>query len=172
MINIKSMLYLDMDGVVADFEGWSTAVIGTDWKTHINKPSWGTYTQHPEMYLRLSPMDKAKELYEFCCDFMGDYNRVQFLTALPNRARDSFPHAANHKILWVKEHINKHARVVFGPFAQHKRYHIRFPEDILIDDTEINIKQWNHDCGVGILHSSVEATIAKLNDLDRSKYET
>ena len=163
---MKPMLSLDQDGVLADFEGWSAKVIGLDWKKEIDSPSWGRYVEYPDLYLWLPLMDRAVELYEACCEYMGDRNQVQILTALPNRARAAFPHAPEHKIAWAKEHIHPKVRVVFGPFAQHKRYHIRFPGDILIDDVLLNISQWNHDGGRGILHTSVDNT---LNELRRCK---
>jgi 5'-nucleotidase len=159
---IKPMIYLDMDGVVANFEGWSKEVIGEDWKGEINKPTWGRYKEHPDLYLWLPPMEGAKGLYNACCEYIGDKNLVQFLTALPNRAKDHFPNATAHKILWAKQHIDPHVRVVFGPYAQHKRHHIRFKEDVLIDDVELNIKQWQHDGGRGILHVSINSTIEEL----------
>ena len=159
---MKHMLYLDMDGPLANFEGWSARVIGPDWKKEIDSPSWGKYVNYPNLYLWLPPAEGALELYEKCCEYMGDRNQVQLLTALPNRARDAFPHAAAHKIAWAREHINPHVRVVFGPYAQHKRFHIRFPEDILIDDTVLNISQWKHDGGRGILYTSAKDAIREL----------
>jgi 5'-nucleotidase len=159
---MRPMVYIDMDGVVADFEGWSKEVIGSDWKAQINLPSWGRFVEHPDLYLKLPVMEGAKVLYNACCEYIGDKNDVQFLTALPNRARDSFPDAPAHKIAWAKKHIDPHVRVAFGPFAQHKRYHIRFKEDVLIDDMILNIKQWRNDGGRGILHTSVNNTINEL----------
>jgi 5'-nucleotidase len=159
---MKPILYLDMDGVVADFEGWSAQIIGPDWKKEIDSPSWGRYKAHPDFYLWLPPLPDADKLYEACCEYMGDKNLVQLLTALPNRARDAFPNAPQHKIAWAKQFVDPKVRVNFGPFAQHKRYHIRFPADILIDDTILNISQWRHDGGRGILHTSVDETIKEL----------
>jgi len=159
---MKEMVYIDMDGPLAGFEEWSAEVIGPDWKKEIDSPSWGRYTEHPDMYLWLPLSPGAKELYEACCEYTGDKNQVQLLTALPNRARDSFPHAPVHKISWARKHIDPKIRVVFGPFAQHKRYHIRFPGDVLIDDTVLNISQWRHDGGRGILHTSAAESIRQL----------
>lgn len=61
---MKPMIYLDMDGVLADFEGWSANVIGPDWKKEIDLPTWGAFKEHPDLYLWLPPMEGAVKLYE------------------------------------------------------------------------------------------------------------
>jgi len=161
---MKPIIYLDMDGVLADFEGWARDTIGSHaiWKAEIDKPNWGRFTEYPNIYEILPIMPDAIELYHGCVDIIGDRNRVQILTALPNRARDAFPDAARHKIEWARKHISPNIRVHFGPFAQDKQYHKQHPDDVLIDDMIRNIDQWNSVGGIGILHTDASSSLDKL----------
>jgi hypothetical protein len=159
------MIYLDMDGVLADFEGWASSIIGPDWKKEIDEPKWGKFALYPRLYAELPVMEKALELYEFCCEYIGDETKVGILTALPNRARDVFPMAAQDKTEWARKNINKSIRVNFGPFAVNKQLHCVYPTDILIDDMKINIDQWNSKGGIGLQHTSCSDIILKLQEL-------
>jgi 5'-nucleotidase len=161
---IKPMLYLDMDGVVANFEGWAADSIGPTWKQEIDKPDWGSFGNFPNLYLNLPKMINADSLYHECCALVGE-DRVQFLTALPRRAQPIFPNAARHKVEWIKKNISPKARVHFGPYAVDKQLHVRSPEDILVDDMKINIDQWNKAGGIGILHTSAANSILQLNKI-------
>lgn len=111
----------------------------------------------------MEPYSDAVELYEGCIEIVGDKNRVQCLTALPNRARDSFPDAAKHKIDSVHHYISEDLRVHFGPFAKDKQYHKKHPHDVLIDDMYINIKQWRAVGGIGIEHKNAKQTLDELH---------
>jgi hypothetical protein len=162
------MLYLDMDGVLANFEGWAEEVIGKDWKKEIDKPDWGKFNQYPDLYDSLPKMKNADMLYEECCNIVGRGN-VSILTALPRRAQPYFPNAARHKTNWARYHINTDIRVYFGPYAVDKQLHVRYQEDILIDDMEINIDQWCKAGGSGILHTSVGNSILQLNLLSKKE---
>jgi hypothetical protein len=160
---------LDMDGVLADFEGWAVETFGSvkQWKSEIDKPDWGRFTEYPDIYAILPPMPDAMDLYNGCVELMGDRNRVQILTALPNRARAAFPDAAKHKIEWAKKYIHPSIRVHFGPFAQDKQYHKQHPNDVLIDDMIQNIDQWNAVGGCGILHTSAANSLKELKELKK-----
>jgi hypothetical protein len=160
---MKPIIMLDMDGVLADFEGWSFKTFGPSWKSEIDKENWGRFAEHPDLYALLEPFDDAKLLYEGCVEATGDKNLVQCLTALPNRARAAFPDAARHKIEWARKYINPDLRVHFGPFAKDKQYHKQHPDDILIDDMYINIKQWRKVGGIGIEHKNAKQTLDELN---------
>ena len=152
-----------MDGVLADFEGWSANVIGPDWKHEINEvPEWGRYKEYPRLYRDLPMLPNAKELYEECVEYAGDQNQVQILTALPNKAKHHFPDAALDKVEWARKHIHPKLRVVFGPMARDKQLHCVTLSDVLIDDMQINIDQWKAKGGIGILHTSVENTLEQL----------
>jgi 5'(3')-deoxyribonucleotidase len=156
MIAIKPIIYLDMDGVLADWEQQAYEFFGAEWRTELDKPQWGRFQDYPDYFLTLKPMEGAKELYNACCEVAGCKSQVQLLTALPNRVK--FDDAARDKIMWAKRHIDQNIRVVFGPYAQDKQYHYR-TNDILIDDMALNIEQWP---GFGIQHTSAETSIAIL----------
>lgn len=161
---MKPIIYLDMDGVLADFEGWAKMRFGSDeeWQRQIKLPEWGNFKFYPNIFDILPVMPDAMELYEGCCEILGDKNRVQILTALPNRARDAFPNAVKHKIDWAHRNISPDIRVHFGPMAQHKQYHCKHAHDVLIDDMIRNIDQWNYVGGIGILHTSAINSLKAL----------
>jgi len=158
----KSIIYLDMDGVLADFDAKGLELFGSTWKEEIKLPEWGRFSAYPSIYEMLAPMPDALELYEGCCQFTGDRNQVQILTALPRRARLQFPDAVQHKVEWARKHIHPQIRVRFGPFAMDKQYHCYSPQDVLIDDMQINIDQWNNIGGIGILHTSAQQSLQQL----------
>lgn len=163
---MKSIVYLDMDGVLADFEGKAVELFGKDWEKEINRPNWGRFSEYPNLYEILNPMPDAMDLYNGVVGLMGgDKNRVQCLTALPNRARDSFPHATRHKIEWARKYIDPKLRVHFGPLAQDKQYHVQHEHDVLIDDMYLNIKQWRAAGGIGIVHTSAANSILMLKGM-------
>lgn len=161
-MSLKPVIYLDQDGVMADFEGWAFQVIGPDWKEEIDKDNWGRFADYPDIYKILPLMEGALPLYRGCVEIMGNKNQVQILTAIPNRALRVFPHAPQHKIEWAEGNIDPDLRVHFGPFAQHKQFHFKHPGDILIDDMAQNIEQWRSVGGFGIVHTSAVQTLREL----------
>ena len=158
---MKPIIYLDMDGVLADFEKKAHELFGEQWKQEVESAGWGKFSQHPDIYETLEPMPDAIELYEGCCELMDDRNHVQILTAIPKRAE--FVNAARHKIEWARKHIDPNIRVVLGPHAQDKQYHAR-DRDVLIDDMERNIIQWREKGGVGVIHISAKLSLDELHD--------
>ena len=147
-------IYVDLDGVLANMEGYLQRHYGDNWKTEIEKPNWGDVaTSHQRLYLDLEPMADAHELWDW---LNKTYNHVEILTAIPKRAY--FPNAVNDKRDWVHKHFGKSVKVNFGPYAYDKQFHCT-PGDILIDDMQINIEQWNTVGGYGILHTTAEDSI-------------
>lgn len=136
--------------------------MGPDWKLEIKKDNWGAFALHPNIYDGLPAMHDAMHLYYGCLEMIGDPNRIQVLTALPNRAQNNFPDAVKHKIDWVHKHISPNLRVHFGPFAKHKQFHKKHEHDVLIDDMVLNIAQWNAVGGIGILHTSAQKSLIDL----------
>lgn len=162
MSQLKPIIYLDQDGVVADFPHTARQLFGEKWEEELEKDNWGKFANYPSFYSFLPLMPSALELYHGCVEIIGDKNQVQILTALPNRAMHIFPHAAQHKIKWAEDKIDPDLRVRFGPFAQHKQFHFKHPKDVLVDDMPLNIQQWQDAGGFGILYTSAEQTLKEL----------
>lgn len=156
-------IYLDMDGVVADFDGYASKVLGLPvpegrWP----KEHWNDIIQNPRIYSLLEKTKEADALVEYC-RYLRDVHGWQliFLTAVP---KDNDVHWAFYdKVFWAQKYFPD-IPVHFGPFAKNKQDHC-YPSDILIDDKPSNITEWKDAGGYGILHvtNKLEPTICELN---------
>ena len=162
-------MYLDLDGVLANMEGYLQEHYGDKWKEEIEKPNWGDVgASHQRIYSKLEPMPDAHQLVK---DLRFWFDDIRILTAIPKRAH--FPHAVNDKRDWVHKHFGSDMKVHFGPYAYDKQFHCQ-PGDYLIDDMKINIEQWNAVGGYGILHTSAEDSIRQFCEhfIGRAKNDT
>lgn len=164
-------LYVDLDGVLADFDRDVEELTGkspAEWKkkdgldnlpqhSHDDSAMWEAIHKHKDFYRNLKKMPDADELWDYVLKY-----EPNILTAIPRRT--SVPDAEEHKREWVKEHLGKHVPFFIGPYSKNKQ---RFSKKgyILIDDRPSNIEEWEEKGGTGILHTSAEKTIKKLKDL-------
>ena len=147
----KNTIYLDLDGVLADFDKFVLTHLGRtfDHKSGPqDKEMWDYLKSVPNFYLQLEPTPYAQDLVELSYQNSAD---VQVLTAIPRRA--SIPSAEQDKIDWVKKVFHSmNLKVNIGPYSADKWKHAK-PGDILIDDRIDNIQDWvTKGQGVGILH--------------------
>lgn len=162
-------IFVDLDGVLADFESYIADKVGRDgWKAELKKPNWGVIGNFQDLYSCLDPKDDALVLWDY---LRNNFDDVQILTTIPKRAH--FPDAVNHKREWVYRHFGSNVKVNFGPYAQDKQYHCHppfcMPKDILIDDMNINCRRWRERGGLAIEHKNAQDTIEKLETF-RSNY--
>lgn len=156
---MQPRLYLDMDDTLVDFSGRCVELIGRDWQKECDKPNWGKFANHPDLFKTLEPLSDARILWNFVHSV---HPRVEILTALPKNGMNCFPDVVEHKRDWVRKWFSPWTKVNFGPFAIDKQHHCRTMFDILIDDNPQNIEQWNQRGGTGILHKSAIETIEEL----------
>jgi len=156
-------IYLDMDGVLADFDSAVKKLLGKslhDFPT--SQAGWDAMEPYKETFFRtLDPMPDAYELVTGVINyaFIRGMNTA-VLTAIPKLNR--FPGVHIDKREWVREHFPKlYNDFNIGPYAIHKQLHC-YPGDVLIDDNPMNIEQWNACGGIGIFHTSAEDSLAKL----------
>lgn len=154
-----------MDGVIADFNTYCISLIGRTLDTFPDSQSgWDALGDKKlDMYRHLPPMADAKELVSEVCSLAHHHNYViGVLTAIPKYGK--VPDAKIHKLEWLYKHFPYLSEDFnIGPWAEDKQKHCRVG-DILIDDSERNIPQWNARGGFGILHTSAKDSIQKLKD--------
>ncbi len=106
-------------------------------------------------------MPDADDLVVGCRRLAKGYPiRLGVLTAIPKASK--IPSSTSDKINWIQRYFpDLLNNFNVGPYAEDKWKHCK-PDDVLIDDKERNIKQWNAAGGRGIHHLSAEQSLHEL----------
>ena len=162
--DIDYKIFVDMDGVVADFDQRFIDLSGMLPKEYENKYGknafWDFIDEKNKLkfWIGIPQMSDAQSLMDYVSQY--DY---EMLTS-PSIKKQSLM----GKGLWIKNHTNK------GLFKLKPKVNYRFaknkvefaaPNHILIDDKASTINSWNAAGGVGILHTSAANTISQLKKL-------
>ena len=157
-------VYLDMDGVLADFDQRFKDISGMEPREfeakYGTKEFWNLIDEENKIsfWVGIPEMPGAKALV----DAVKKYN-YELLTS-PSAKKQSYL----GKILWVRNHSNLFGGKPRINFKRAKEKHEVKPEltktDILIDDREDTIGRWNAAGGTGIVYKNVGQV---LNDLKK-----
>jgi len=149
-------LYLDCDGVLADFDRGATALLGMPPRTFEKRRGlpafWRELARHPDFYGTLPLMPDAMELF----DAVRHLDPV-ILTGLP---RGQW--AAPQKVKWAAERFP--GTRILTVMAVDKRNHAQ-AGDILVDDQIKHAHLWEGAGGIFVHHHDAESTIARLHEL-------
>lgn len=153
-----SMIYVDMDGVVADFEKRYKQKFSISPEQTRDNKSFERYFDKfiaDEEFSTLDPMSDAHLLLSYLASL---YVPKEILSSTASeKTHDAI---LPQKEVWLKKHgINYKAN--FVPGKKHK-YKFATPTSIIIDDTKSVIDDWNKAGGIGILHTDAISTIAML----------
>jgi len=156
-------LYLDMDGVVADFDEYAARTLGIPPSQGIYPDEiWHKLASNARLYRDLVPTPYATQLVYQCEQFCTkkQYD-LKFLTAVPKG--NDVPWAFNDKVYWARNYFAT-IPVWFGPFSKDKHQHCQ-DGDILIDDRLSNIEEWRAAGGIAIHHTNIDTTLQELSKL-------
>lgn len=149
-------LYLDCDGVLADFEKAATELLGVPPRAYEKRRGigafWRELARHPDFYGTLPLMPDAVELFEAV-----RHLHPVILTGLP---RGKW--AAPQKVRWAAEHFP--GTRILTVMAVDKRNHAN-EGDILVDDLLKHAHLWESVGGIFVHHKDARSTIAKLAEL-------
>jgi hypothetical protein len=154
------IVFLDLDGVMADFEGYFESHFGFRHDSVSDKEMWRLIDAHENFFGSLPPLPGALTFCDTLYDSWGGLPII--LTACP---RTNYFKAAIQKRDWVHNHISKRLHVLPVMGGKNKCLFMKQRGDVLIDDFEKNIVPWREMGGVGIVHTSFEDTLAKLKEV-------
>ena len=143
-------IYLDMDGVVADFNKFASDILGREigWGVQdLSSEEWDKLNQVNSLYFKLPLIEGSTRLVGIAKSFSTRFN-VEFLTAVPRVT--TMPSAALDKKMWIDKYFPG-MKVNYGPYSRDKQKWAK-PGDILVDDKPSNIEEWVNAKGIGILH--------------------
>lgn len=144
-------IYIDMDGVVADFNSYVSDFLGREigWGiSDLSSEEWEKVSYIDHFYLQLPLIEDSVAMVALCKSFSTRFN-VEFLTALPRET--TMPSAKQDKLDWINKYFPGF-RVNFGPFSRDKQKWC-LPNDILIDDKPSNVEEWAAKGGCAVYHT-------------------
>src|SRR5215217_2328887 len=144
-------LFVDMDGVLADFDRHYENLFGVRPDKTTNNVDWKLIRRTKDFYLNIPPMPDLPELW----GRIAKYNPI-VLTGIPW----SIAEAADNKRAWGRKHLGVDVEVRCCP-SRDKCLHAA-PGDILIDDWEKYRSLWGARGGVWITHRSAAEMIREL----------
>lgn len=143
----RPLVYVDMDGVLADFFGELSKQHSVDHWTEIPDGEDAVVKSANEkgFFENLPKLPNADTLIDNIVDMVGTYN------ILSSPLQSNTEQSASEKSAWIDKNINpKPAQRIFD----HNKYKYATQEDgtpnILIDDYPYNIKLWQARGGIGI----------------------
>jgi 5'(3')-deoxyribonucleotidase len=146
-------LYLDCDGVLADFDKGAAAILGMHprafEKRHGLGRFWAKLAKAPDFYFGLPLLPGATELFEA----VRHLDPI-ILTGLPQGGW-----AADQKVRWAAKYFP--GTRIITTMARDKRNHAKHG-DVLVDDQLKHAHLWEGAGGIFIHHRSVAETLDRL----------
>ena len=146
-------LYLDLDGVLADFDRGVEALIGATPEQLEPNQMWPQLARHGDFFANLEMTEDGPLLWEACAPLSP-----VILTGLP-RGRWAEP----QKRRWVAEHLGEDVEVITCMSRDKPQW--SGPGRVLVDDRDRPRQAWESAGGVFIHHTSAAQTLAELEAL-------
>jgi hypothetical protein len=150
---VSRQLYLDCDGVLADFDTGATAILGMPPRAFEKRHGLGRFWQKlataPDFYFGLPLLPDAMRLF----DAVKHLNPI-ILTGLP---RGNW--AADQKVRWAAQHFP--GTRIITTMARDKRDHAK-EGDVLVDDLLKHRERWEEVGGIFVHHRSADETLDEL----------
>lgn len=146
-------LFLDLDGVLADFDRGVEAVTGRRPERLPVKEMWRALSRAPDFFGTLEMMHDAEVLWAFCRP-----HDPTILTGLPLGAW-----APEQKRRWVARVLGADVPIITCMSREKHRY--SGPGHVLVDDRERTRESWERAGGTFIHHVNAAQSIAALKAL-------
>lgn len=166
VLDIEYKLFVDLDGVLADFSKSAALLMGEPFK-------FSRYNTDKEFQKRMwsfiNPYVKSGGKFWEDMDMLPDakvlwnYVRKYNPTILTATGRKNQENIGAQKRAWVHKHLGDYNVIVVQDAADKVKHLV--DTGVLIDDSPKAINPWNSDGGIGILHTSAKHSIEQLKEL-------
>ena len=165
MEDAKPTVYLDMDGVMADFFGGVEKMYGVEhWKQLTNDKTKDLKKEvidritGTNFFATLPKFETADALIDMVKKFTGGKFSIN-----TSPLRGDHANSAKHKKTWISNHIEQPDEIVVT--GRKESYAVdkgTGTPNILIDDRPINIQKWQAAGGYGILYQANRDSLDKV----------
>jgi len=141
MEEYKRIVYVDMDGVLADFDRGFYEITGISTDNLADDELWARIDAYgkAKFFSELPWMDGGKEMWNFITENFLD---VKILSAL-GKSDKIDKQTIQGKTAWLRHHIpSLHSNDIILVDNKHRKRHYSKPGDIIIDDTPVVIQEW------------------------------
>lgn len=156
----KPIVYVDMDGVLADLYNHAAEIHDVDHYNEMTKDQWEAFFKDSDAYhlfRDIEPFSTANQLLELVKKYAGGY---RILSSPLNFDREG---SIKGKREWLAKHIKIPAdKIVF----EHDKYKYAVQPNgtpnILIDDYGVNTRAWDSAGGIAVKYQADEDTLDKV----------
>jgi len=153
-----SCIYLDMDGVIADFVKRYKELYDMEPREAEKKKEFNKYFDEFIATNQFATLDLMPGAMDGITFLRKANVPTQMLSS--TATEDKYHDISKQKMVWLQTH-----GITFTPnFVPGKKHKYKYaaPDKIIIDDTQSVIDQWNAAGGIGILHKNWQDTLAIL----------
>lgn len=154
---MKPTIYLDLDGVLADFDLGAGLILGTDniykWEfIHGPKAFWEKLDSYPNFFGSLPLKNDAATLWNAV-----KKEKPVILTALPKMGAEE---VERQKRAWVSRYLGEDVKVICCQTQDKPQF--CSPGDVLVDDRAVNREAWEALGGHYVLHTYSAGSVQLL----------
>jgi len=155
----NTKIYLDMDGVLADFFAEYAKLAGVTSGSYRDIPPAKADPTLNKMigtdfFARLPKFPTADSLVKLVLRYVKSYG----ICSSP--LRGDFANSEHYKRVWIKEHLNPQpAEIIITSQKEHHAVNADGSPNILIDDRGTNIVAWRARGGIGIKYQADEDSL-------------
>jgi len=167
MEDAKPIVYLDMDGVLADFFGGVEFLYGVDhWKQLTNDKTKDLKKQvidritGTDFFAVLPKFESADALIGMVKKFTGGKFSIN-----TSPLRGDHENSAKYKKVWISNNIEQPDEIIVtGRKETYAKDKLSGTPNILIDDRPVNIQRWQAAGGYGILYQANRDSLNKVQE--------
>ena len=165
MTDGKPTVYLDMDGVLADFFGGVEKLYGVEhWKQLTNDKTKDLKKEvidritGTDFFATLPKFSTADALIDMVKQFTGGTFSIN-----TSPLRGDHENSGKYKKVWISNNIEQPAEIIVtGRKESYAKNKASGTPNILIDDRPVNIQRWQGAGGYGILYQANRDSLDKV----------